>query len=76
MADLEYITTEEARARLLVVYRRSGDSAFLETLRRPFLNSIEQRDQSGRRKIHTLLVIGIVLLMLAGATVAFFSNYP
>ena len=76
MADLEYITTEEARARLLVVYRRSGDSAFLETLRRPFLNPIEQRDQSGRRKIHTLLVIGIVLLMLAGATVAFFSNYP
>ena len=76
MADLEYITTEEARARLLVVYRRSGDSAFLETLRRPFLNSIEQRDQSGHRKIHTLLVVGIVLLMLAGATVAFFSNYP
>ena len=76
MGSLEYITTEEARARLLVVYRRSGDSAFLETLRRPFLNPIEQRDQSGRRKIHPLLVVGIVLLALAGATAAFFANRP
>jgi len=76
MGSLDYITTEEARARLLVVYRRSGDSAFLETLRRPFLNPIEQRDQSGRRKIHPLLVVGIVLLALAGATAAFFANRP
>jgi len=76
MGSLEYITTEEARARLLVVYRRSGDSAFLETLSRPFLNPIEQRTQSGRRKIHPLLVVGIVLLALAGATVAFFANHP
>ena len=76
MGSLEYITTEEARARLLVVYRRSGDSAFLETLRRPFLNPIEQRDQSGRRKIHPLFVVGIVLLALAGATAAFFANRP
>ncbi len=32
MAELEFITPEEARARLLVAYRRSGDESFVETL--------------------------------------------
>jgi len=76
MGNLEYITSEEARTRLLVVYRRSGDNAFLETLSRPFLNPIEQRDRSGRRRIHPLLIVGIVLLALASATAAFFANHP
>ena len=73
MADLEYITPEEARARLLVAYKRSGDGAFLETLQRPFLNPVEQRDANGRRKLHPLVVVGLVLLVLAAATLAFFS---
>ena len=73
MADLEYITPEEARARLLVAYRRSGDGAFVETLQRPFLNPVEQRDASGRRKLHPLLVVGLVLLAVAAAAIAFFS---
>jgi hypothetical protein len=73
MADLEYITPEEARARLLVAYRRSGDGAFVETLQRPLLNPVEQRDTSGRRKLHPLLVVGLVLLALAAAAIAFFS---
>jgi hypothetical protein len=73
MANLEFITSEEARARLLVVYRRSGDSVFLETLQRPFLNPIEQRDQVGRRKIHPLLIVGMVLLAIAIASAAFFT---
>jgi hypothetical protein len=73
MADLEYITPEEARARLLVAYKRSGDGAFLETLQRPLLNPVEQRDANGRRKLHPLLVVGLVLLVLAAAAIAFFS---
>jgi hypothetical protein len=73
MADLEYITPEEARARLLVAYRRSGDGAFVETLQRPLLNPVEQRDTSGRRKLHPLLVVGLVLVALAAAAIAFFS---
>jgi hypothetical protein len=73
MANLEFITSEEARTRLLVVYKRSGDSAFLETLRRPFLNPIEQRNQAGRRKIHPLLIIGMMLLAIAIASTAFFT---
>ena len=73
MPDLEYITPEEARARLLVAYRRSGDGAFVETLQRPFLNPVEQRDTSGRRKLHPLLVVGLVLLALAAAAIALFS---
>jgi hypothetical protein len=73
MADLEYITPEEARARLLVAYRRSGDGAFVETLQRPFLNPVEQRDGTGNRKLHPLLLVGLVLLALAVAAIAFFS---
>ena len=73
MANLEYITPEEARARLLVAYRRSGDGAFVETLQRPLLNPVEQRDTSGRRKLHPLLVVGLVLVALAAAAIAFFS---
>jgi len=57
MADLEYITPEEARARLLVAYRRSGDGEFVETLRRPLLNPVEQRDTSRRRKLHPLTAV-------------------
>jgi hypothetical protein len=75
MAELQFITPQEARARLLVVYKRSGDGAFVETLRRPFLNPVEQRNASGKRKVHPLLVAGLVILILAAATVTFFSYY-
>jgi hypothetical protein len=73
MAQLEFITPQEARARLLVAYGRSGDGSFVETLRRPFLNPVEQRDAAGKRKVHPLLVVGLVLLVLAAASAAFFS---
>jgi hypothetical protein len=73
MAELEYISLEEAHARLLVAYRRAGDGEFLETLRRPFTNPITQRDDSGRRNIHPLLIVAVILLVLAGAAMTFFS---
>ena len=73
MAGLEYISAEEARARLLIAYRRASDGEFLETLRRPFTNSIEQRDGKGKRKAHPVLIVALVLLVLAGAAMTFFS---
>jgi hypothetical protein len=73
MAELEYISSEEARARLLVAYGRAGDGEFLETLRRPFTNPIVQRDDRGRRKIHPLLIVALILVVLAGAAMTFFS---
>jgi hypothetical protein len=73
MAELEYISTEEARARLLAAYGRTGDGEFLETLRRPFTNQIAQRDDRGRRKVHPLLIVALILLVLAGAAMTFFS---
>jgi hypothetical protein len=73
MAELEYISPEEARTRLLVAYRRAGDGEFLETLRRPFANQIAQRDDRGRRKVHPLLIVALILLVLAGAAMTFFS---
>jgi hypothetical protein len=73
MAELEFITPEEARARLLVAYRRSGDESFVETLRRPFLNPVEQRNATGKRNLHPLLLVGLVLMVLAGVSMIFFS---
>jgi hypothetical protein len=73
MAELEYISPEEARARLLVTYGRAGDGEFLETLRRPFTNHIAQRDDRGRHKVHPLLIVALILLVIAGAAMTFFS---
>jgi len=73
MPELGYISPEEARARLLVAYRRAGNGDFLETLQRPFTNPIEQRDERGRRKAHPLLIVALILLVLAGAAMTFFS---
>lgn len=73
MEKFEFITAEEARARLVIAYRQSGDESFVEILRRPFLNPVEQRNATGKRNLHPLFVVGSVLLLLAGATMAFFS---
>ena len=73
MTELDYISLEEARARLLVAYGRAGDGGFLETLRRPFTNPIAQRDDKGRRKVHPLVIVAVILLALAGAAMTFFS---
>jgi hypothetical protein len=73
MEKLEFITAEEARARLATAYRQSGDESFVETLQRPFLSPAEQRNAKGKRNLHPLFVVGAMLLLLAGATIAFFS---
>jgi len=73
MGTHEFITPEEARVRLLIAYRQGGDESFSETLRRPFLNPVEQRNASGRRNPHPLLIIGIVLAAVAGASLIVFS---
>ena len=73
MAELETITSEEARARLLSAFGQSGDGSFVETLRRSFLNPIEQRDDKGHRKVHPLLIVGLVLAILATIALLMFS---
>jgi hypothetical protein len=73
MEKLEIISLEEARARLAVAYRQSGDESFVETVQRPFLNPVEQRNAKGRRNLHPLFVVGTVLLLLAGAAMVIFS---
>ena len=73
MAEFETITPEEARVRLLLTYSRSYDGRFLDALRRPLLNPIEQRNKKGRRRVHPLVVIGLVLIALAGVSAAIFS---
>jgi len=73
MEKLEFISAEESRARLRVAYLQSGDESFVETLQRPFLNPVEKRNAKGKRNLHPLFVVGAVLLLLAGATMAFFN---
>jgi hypothetical protein len=73
MEKLEFIAPDEARARLVIAYRQSGDESFVETLQRPLLNPVEQRNAKGKRDPHPLFVVGTVLLLLAGATMAIFS---
>ena len=73
MRSHEFITTAEARARLLIAYRQGGDESFSETLRRPFLNPVEQRNASGRRNLHPLVIVGFVLAAVAGASLIVFS---
>ena len=73
MAELEYISLEEAHARLLIAYGRAGGGEFLEALRRRFTNPIAQRDDKGRRKVHPLFIVALILLILAGAAMTFFS---
>jgi hypothetical protein len=73
MGTHEFITPGEARVRLLTAYRQGGDESFAETLRRPFLNSAEQRNASGKRNLHPLVIIGFVLAAVAGASLIIFS---
>lgn len=73
MPTHEFITPEEARVRLLTAYREGGDESFGETLRRPFLNPVEQRNASGKRKLHPLAIVGFVLAAVAGASLIIFS---
>ncbi len=73
MGTHEFITPEEARARLLIAFRQGGDESFGKTLRRPFLNPVEQRNANGRRKLHPLVIVGFVLAAVAGASLIVFS---
>ena len=73
MGTHEFITPAEARARLLIAYTQGGDESFPETLRRPFLNPVEQRNASGRRNLHPLAIVGFVLAAVAGASLIVFS---
>lgn len=73
MGTQEFITPGEARARLLIAYRHGGDESFAETLRRPLLNPVEQRNAGGRRNLHPLLIVGFVLAAVAGASLIVFG---
>jgi hypothetical protein len=73
MEQTNGLTPKEAQRRLLLAYKDGNIGEFAEFLVCPFLNPIEQRDERNRRKIHPLLVIGIVLVLLAAGTLIFFS---
>lgn len=73
MGTHEFISPEEARVRLLTAYRQGGDESFVETLRRPFLNPVEQRNASGGRNLHPLAIVGFVLAAVAGVSLIVFS---
>ncbi len=73
MADSKVLKPEEARTRLLLAYRAGNEISFLEMLKGPVLDPIDQRDAKGKRRPHPLVVVGIVLLLLAIAAFLFFT---
>ena len=73
MGTHEFISPAEARVRLLIAYKQGGDETFPETLRRPFLNPVEQRNASGGRNLHPLAIVGFVLAAVGGASLIIFS---
>lgn len=74
MKPNQSLTSREAQGHLLSAYRAGDASSFAEFAKRPFLNPIEQRDGKNKRKVHPMLVIGLVLLAVAVIATVFFSH--
>jgi len=74
MEPSERLTLKEAQQRLLFAYREGNAGGFMEFMKRPFLNPIEQRDEKNRRKLHPLFVTGMVLLVVAAAAAFYFRH--
>ncbi len=74
MEPNQSLTSKEARGRLLLAYRAGDAGSFTDFAKRPLLNPIEQRDEKNKRKLHPMLVIGLVLVALAFVAAFFFSH--
>ncbi|MDX6464011.1 MAG: hypothetical protein QOE55_7708 [Acidobacteriaceae bacterium] len=74
MEPSESLTSKEAQGRLLLAYREGDAGSFRDFATRPLLNPIEQRDGKNKRKVHPMLVIGLVLLAVAVIATFFFSH--
>ncbi len=73
MPESNVLRPEEARKRLLLAYRAGNETSFLEMLKSPVLDPIDQPDAKGQRRLHPLLVVGSVLFLLAIAAFFFFT---
>ncbi|HUZ95369.1 MAG TPA: hypothetical protein VMU57_10685 [Edaphobacter sp.] len=74
MESSQRLTAKEAQRRLLFSYREGNAGGFLEFMKRPFLNPIEQRDEKNRRKLHPLFATGMILLAVAVAAAFYFRH--
>jgi hypothetical protein len=73
MPESQVLKPEEARKRLLLAYRTGNETSFLEMLKSPVLDAIDQRDAKGNRRLHSLFVVGGVLALLAVVAFLFFT---
>ena len=73
MPESKVLNPEEARKRLLLAYRAGNETSFVEMLKSPVFDAIDQRDAKGNRRLHPLFVVGSVLFLLAIAAFFFFT---
>jgi hypothetical protein len=74
MKESASLTSMEAQRRLLLAYREGNVGSFAEFVQSPLLNPIEQRDGKNKRKVHPMLVVGVVLLVVTVIATFFFSH--
>ncbi len=74
MPESNVLNPEEARKRLLLAYRAGNETSFLEMLKSPVLDPIDQRDAKGQRRLHPLFVVGGVLFLLASCGFLLFHS--
>ncbi len=74
MEQNQGLTSKVAQERLLFAYRAGNAGSFMEFVKRPLFNPIEQRDEQNKRKLHPLLVIGVVLLVVAAGAAFLFHH--
>lgn len=73
MPESNVLNPEGARKRLLLAYRAGNETSFLEMLKTPVLDPLDQHDAKGKRRLHPLFVVGGVLFLLAVAAFLFFT---
>jgi hypothetical protein len=68
------VSQEQIRVALNLAYKRRKDDQFLELLLRGVADPIKPHTEEKRRRLHPLLVIGVVLAVVSMIAILFFAR--